>query len=174
MPGTSSRSGGSNRRPGECLPSDGRPEPPRKLSEAAQANFDWLLARMATEDSGAHRIDGVVIAAAAELMESQQTLADLLRDDPTNDRYLRLRLQYSQQIGRFSSFLGWTPKDRQTCPAPATAEPVENPFQSILRRMQMDSIAADLGLEPADLEHHSDPPPAGLLGSVSLFYSQNG
>lgn len=154
MPGTAARSGGHNRRPGECLPSDGRPEPPRKLSEAAQANFDWLLARMPTEN-GSCKVDGVVLAAAAELMESQQTLADLLRDDPTNDKYLRLRLQYSQQIGRFSSFLGWTPKDRQTCPVPAQQPEQDDPQQDILRRLRLGAIANDLGLDPADLEQYS-------------------
>jgi len=165
MPGTAARSGGHNKRPGECLPSDGKPEPPRKLSEAAQANFDWLLARMQTEDSGAMRIDGCVLATAAELLESQQTLADLLRDDPTNDKYLRLRLQYSQQIGRFSSFLGWTPKDRQTCPTPTQQPEYDDPLESILRRQRMDIIATDLGLDPADLEQYSSLPP-GRKGTV--------
>lgn len=138
MPGTTGRSGGLNRKPGECLPGDGRPEPPRRLSAQAQANFDWLLERMPTEDNaGLRRIDGTVLAAAAELLESQETLAELLAADPTNEKYLRLRLQYSQQVGRFSAILGWTAKDRQTQPQAGAGEAGQatDPVAYMLARM---------------------------------------
>jgi hypothetical protein len=76
----------------------------------------------------------VTLATLAELLESQAAIAGKLRDDPTNDRFLRLRLNYAAQISRFSALLGLCPRDRQN--QPTTGESAElDPAAEMLRRI---------------------------------------
>lgn len=136
MPGTPSRSGGSNRQGHACPPGDGAPEPPRQLSPRASAIYSWLLTRLHTCDDGAgwRRVDGALVAAVAELLESQERIASVIADDPTDLSAHRLRVQLAGQIRGYSSLLGLCPRDREKAPR-VPAAPEDGPFNELLARM---------------------------------------
>lgn len=102
------------------LTSDGKPEPPRTLSQAAQRNFDWICERLDCDSSGSiwSRLDGVLIGALAELMESEAELSRM----PQTDKTIRLRVQLSSQLRGYSSLLGLCPRDRSTAPQNSKSE----------------------------------------------------
>ncbi len=137
MPGTVGRSGGFNANPGPFRPGDGQPEPPRKLTAEADACFTWLLQRLGTDSrpSPWHRVDGTVVATFAELLESQEHLATALAQNPADEKLLRLRLQYAQQIGRFSSLLGMTPRDRDRCPQVPAESDQNDAVAGLMKRL---------------------------------------
>jgi phage terminase small subunit len=114
--------GRSGRKPTDRnhLTSDGKPESPRPLSEAAQKNFEWLSERLDVDASGSvwQRLDGVLLAAVAELMTAE---AELSRMPPT-DKTIRLRVQLSSQLRGYSSLLGLCPRDRSTTPQNAKTD----------------------------------------------------
>ena len=91
-----------------------RPEPPRKLSEAAAAYFGWLTKRL--DRSSAEQwlpVDGTTLATLAELLESQEQLLDALTAEPLNATYLRLRLQYAAAVATYSRMVGLCPAHRK-------------------------------------------------------------
>ncbi len=103
---------------------DGKPQSPRELSISARRHFDWLIERLAAGDDSSpwRRIDGACLASLAELLESEERLAELLHDDPANERYMRLRLQHSDRVFRFSAIVGLTPRDRERLPQNSDTE----------------------------------------------------
>ena len=118
MAGVAGRSG----RPSSQIthsPSDGSPESPRKLTERATKHFDWLVERLEAAQVGSpwKRVDGATIATLAELLADQESIADSLASKPDNDKLLRLRVQLSDRIFKFSGIVGLTPRDRQRLPA---------------------------------------------------------
>ncbi len=124
MTGTAGRSG----RPSTCKSTtkrDGLPQPPRKLTEAAQKQFDWLLERLdtANESTPWRRIDGASLASLAELLEAEERLAEKLAEDPYNERMIRLKMQHADRIFKFSSIVGLTPRDRERLPQNSIDEP---------------------------------------------------
>lgn len=105
--------------------SDGPPQSPRTLTKRAQELFDWLCDRLETESAGSvwRRVDGSTLATMSELLLDQESVADGLSKDPCNDKLLRLRIQLSDRIYKFSSLIGLTPIDRQRLPANEVDEP---------------------------------------------------
>ena len=120
MTGVKGRSGRKSSDTNHLI-SDGRPESPRVLSEAAQRNFEWLLERLDCDSSGSvwGRLDGVLLSALAELMDSESELSRM----PPTDKTIRLRVQLSSQLRGYSSLLGLCPRDRSTAPQNLKHEP---------------------------------------------------
>jgi hypothetical protein len=137
MVGTPLRSGGHNHKTAQVVPGDGRPEPPRKLTDKAQQQFDWLSERLGVDEAGAAwcRVDGALLATAAELMESQETVELLLQADPSDLKLHRLKGQLSDRVVRLSSLLGWCPRDRSRLPDPVPTDNPDDPFNDLLDRM---------------------------------------
>jgi len=136
MAGTSGRSGGHNRKLKTVAPGDGVPTSPRVLAPRAAALFDWLVDKLGADgpDSAWARVDGVTLAALAELLEQQEKIGSMLADDGSNMGLMRLRLQYAAQVARMSAIIGLSPIDRERLPKPHTADD-GSVFDDIMRRM---------------------------------------
>jgi phage terminase small subunit len=124
MAGIKGRSGRPSSAKSTTQP-DGLPQPPRKLTAAAQKQFDWLLERLGTTDDSTpwRRIDGVSLASLAELLEAEERLAEKLASDPFNERLLRLKMQHADRVFKFSGIVGLTPRDRERLPQNSKAGP---------------------------------------------------
>lgn len=123
MAGKPSRSG--RPKAGKKAPKgDGNPQSPRILSKRAKKYFAWLVERLGAASDGSpwQRIDGATLASLAELLESEELLATALAGDPFNERLLRLRLQHSDRIYKFSGIVGLTPRDRERLPQAGEAD----------------------------------------------------
>ena len=136
MAGTKGRSGGRNKKVPTGV-GDGVPVSPRVMSPRAEALFSWLLDKLRADEptSPWSRVDGVLIAAIAELLESQERIASLLADSPADIKLMRLRLQYASQISRMSSYVGLCPADRRRLPQVVPTAKKKDPFADIMQRM---------------------------------------
>ena len=139
MVGIPMRSGGSNANGVSTDSSgDGCPERPRELSPKAERYFRWLIERLHADEPGSpwHRLDGVLLASLAELLESEERLGEMLEADATNERLLRLRMQHVDRVSKLSALVGMCPRDRERLPQ--TVEPVDDddPFGEILARLR--------------------------------------
>ena len=136
MVGSRGRSGGKNKKIALGA-GDGVPVSPRALSPRAAALFSWLLDKLKADDPGSQwsRIDGVTIAALAELLESQEHVASQLADTPGDLGLLRIRVQIAGQVSRMSAIVGLTPIDRKRQPQAVPADDKEDAFAKIMRRM---------------------------------------
>lgn len=114
VPGRSGRPKQTKKQP----KGDGIPQSPRKLSQNAQKHFDWLCERLGTSSSGSpwNRIDGATLATVAGLLESEEALAEQLQKNPLDERLIRLRIQLSDRIFKYSGIVGMSPRDRQRLP----------------------------------------------------------
>jgi hypothetical protein len=113
------------------------PETPRPLSEAATAYYGWLMQRLQTGTiiSQWQSVDGTLLATLAELLETQEKLAEHLQTEPLQPTYLKLRLQLAAQLASYSRMLGLCPKHREQQPKKPTDE-------------RLQQIAEELGLDP--------------------------
>ena len=137
MAGTAGRSGGRNRK-ASATAGDGPPIPPRVLTPRAAALFGWLCERLTANDprSGFNRVDGVILASFAEVLEDQERIASLLADDPGNLGLLRARGAAADRVKGFSALLGCCPFDRARQPEPPAEEAaVDDPFANLMHRM---------------------------------------
>lgn len=137
MAGIEGRSGGRNRKGGSIGSGEGSPESPRELSPRAKFFFDWLIERLGASEDGSEwdRVDGSLLASIAELLESEETIAKLLRDDPSDLKLHRLRGQFSDRIVRASGLIGLCPKDRERLPKANEADGQDHAFASLMERM---------------------------------------
>ena len=137
MAGSKRRSGGRNRIGGEIGSGDGSPESPRDLSPRAKFFFEWLIERLGAGEDGSEwdRVDGSLLASVAELLESEEQIAKLLREAPGDLGLHRLRGQFSDRIVRASGLLGLCPKDRERLPKSREGTAEDPGFDSLMRRM---------------------------------------
>jgi hypothetical protein len=136
MVGSRGRSGGTNKKIALGA-GDGPPVSPRALSPRAAALFSWLLDKLRCDDAGSQwsRIDGTVLAALSELLESSEHVASQLADSPGDLGLLRIRIQIAAQITRMSAVIGMCPIDRKRQPQSVPVDGKEDAFESIMRRM---------------------------------------
>lgn len=137
MAGSKGRSGGRNRKVKTIAAGDGAPTSPRTLAPRAAALFNWLIDKLGADapDSAWARVDGVTLAALAELLESQERIASLLADDSGSLGLMRMRLQYAAQISRMSAIIGLSPIDRERLPKPPTGDDGDV-FNELMERMR--------------------------------------
>ena len=137
MAGTAGRSGGRNAKRSSNAIGDGTPISPRALSPRATALFSWLVDKLDADDpkSNWHRIDGALLASLAEVMESQERIASMIADDPSDLALYRLRNQFAQQVVRMSALVGLSPFDRARQPAIEPEQESDDPLASIMERM---------------------------------------
>lgn len=128
MPGTKNRSG---RRQGVVL-SDAEHEVglsyPRESDAATEQFTRWIVANLPM--SGALPVDGLMIQTLAEMMVSQECVAIGLREDPSDLKLHRLRLQLAEKIRGYSSLLGLCAADRARLPSVEVVKE-EDPFESL-------------------------------------------
>lgn len=132
MAGTRLRSGGHNR---HWNPSagDGLPELPRRASKRAVYFTEWLVERM--PEAQWSRIDGALLLSVAELLELQEIVAEALAENPTDPRYMRLRMQCYDKLKSASAVLGLAPADRARLPNTAADDDEDDPFRELLARV---------------------------------------
>lgn len=128
MVGAPMRSGGHNAAVDLRGGGDGCPEPPRELSPAAAKYFAWLIDRLQASEPGSSwsKIDGVLLASLAELLESEERLGVMMAENPGNEKLMRLRMQHSDRVAKLSALVGLCPRDRGRLPKPAL--PDDDPF----------------------------------------------
>lgn len=131
------RSGGKNRKLKSVAAGDGAPTSPRVLAPRAAALFDWLIDKLGADapDSAWARVDGVTLAALAELLEQTEKIGSMLADDGANMGLMRLRLQYAAQVARMSAIIGLSPIDRERLPKPPTGDDGDV-FNELMERMR--------------------------------------
>ena len=133
MPGTPGRSG--RKANSDLVHGDGLPEPPRSLSERAKVHFEYLIERL--PESVWSRVDGVLLASVAELLESQEIIANELRNDPADLRLIRARMQLHEKLKGISAVLGMSPRDRALLSIEPQVEE-NDPMRELLLRQGCD------------------------------------
>ena len=128
MPGTKNRSG----RRQEVVLSDSEKQVgllyPRESDAATERFAQWIVANLPM--GGALPVDGLMIQTLAEMMVSQECVAIGLREDPSDLKLHRLRLQLAEKIRGYSSLLGLCAADRARLPSVEVVEE-EDPFESL-------------------------------------------
>ena len=132
MAGTKLRSGGRNKRLNP-LAGDGWPELPRPASVRAAFFVEWLLDRLPSDRWS--RIDGAMLLSVAELLELQEIVAAGLAADPTDPRFMRLRMQCYDKLKSSSAVFGLAPVDRARLPSVAAEDDGDDVFNELLARM---------------------------------------
>ena len=125
MVGMSGRSGGDRSFGNDLSTEDGLPKKP-KLCAKVSKKWDQLIEQLPKK--ALRRIDGHELKLLAELLAHSDSLAEVIRKDPSDHASGRLFLNYCDRIHRLSASFGLNPGDRKRLSL-AVHEVEDDPFQ---------------------------------------------